>query len=181
MPPALRATVPASEVPWTLDVLGAPALVMTVYGTPGPQGSKKGFATKKGGKYTGRVAMVESSKKVKPWRDAVKAMAEHTVLPEHRPLLDGPLVADLVLTLARPQRPKHPVHPITYPDLSKLARSTEDALSKVAWADDARVVAYRRLEKVYVGASDLDALRAPGAVIRVWPVPAAVQLQLVTP
>lgn len=184
--PQPRAVAAPTESPWTLERLGDPAVVLQVFGTPGPQGSKNGFAVSKKGKggqrvYTGKVAMTESSKKVKPWRDAVKAIAEATVLPEHRPLLDGPLVADLVLTLARPQRPKHPVYPITYPDLSKLARSTEDALTGVAWADDARVIAYRRLDKVYVGSTDPDALPAPGALIRVWAVPAAVQLALVTP
>jgi len=38
-------------------------VTITVYGTPTPQGSKSGFAIKKDGQYTGRVAMVEGSNK----------------------------------------------------------------------------------------------------------------------
>ncbi len=51
------------------------------------------------------------------------------------------------------------------PDLSKLVRSTEDALSDAgAWEDDARVVECLA-RKVYAG--DPDALHIPGAVIRI--------------
>jgi Holliday junction resolvase RusA-like endonuclease len=175
--------VPA-EAPWTLDLLGSPALDFVVYGTPAPQGSKsyKGHRTsKKSGRSV--AVLAESSKKVKPWRNAVKAIAESLVLPEHRPLLDGALVADMVFSLPCPARfPKGKpddtrwLHgrPTTMPDLSKLARSTEDALTGVAWADDARVVAYRRLDKVYAGADDHDALLQPGARIRIWPAPVPV-------
>lgn len=182
--PLIDRHVPA-ETPWTLDVLGSPSLDFVVYGSPAPQGSKNGFAVSKKGKggarvYTGKVAMTESSKKVKPWRDAVAAIAASLVLPEHRPLLDGALVADMVFSLPRPARfPKSKADdtrwlhglPTTTPDLSKLARSTEDALTGIAWADDARVVGYRRLDKAYAGGDDHDALRQPGARIRIWPVP----------
>jgi Holliday junction resolvase RusA-like endonuclease len=55
------------------------------------------------------------------------------------------------------------------PDLSKLIRSTEDALTDAGvWTDDARVVAYHQPRKVYAGSADPDALHTPGAVIRVW-------------
>ena len=51
------------------------------------------------------------------------------------------------------------------PDLSKLARSTEDALSDAGLiADDARIVEYERLAKVFPG-EDPDALEAPGVLI----------------
>lgn len=167
------------EVPWTLDGLGEPAAAFGVYGIPAPQGSKNGRAIARKGAdgkkvYTGKVAMQESSKKVKPWRQAVAAIArEHA--PRH--LLIGPIVADMVFTLPRPARfPKNKpwdtrwLHgrPTTTPDLSKLARSTEDALTGILWHDDSHVVAYRRLEKVYVGSTDPDALTSPGAVVRVW-------------
>jgi crossover junction endodeoxyribonuclease RusA len=58
--------------------------------------------------------------------------------------------------------------PDRIPDLSKLCRSTEDALTDAGvWADDARVVRYGDLGKVYVSSPDPDALDVPGAVIRV--------------
>ena len=48
------------------------SIEIIVLGTPAPQGSKHGYAVKAKGAYTGKVAQVESSAKVKPWRMAVK-------------------------------------------------------------------------------------------------------------
>jgi len=151
-----------------------PDIQITVHGIPAPQGSKK-FV---GHNRAGRGVLVESSKKVKPWRSAVVAAA----IPARPPApLDGPLVADMVFTMPRPrshygtgrnagQLKERYVSavPDRAPDLSKLVRSTEDALTDAGvWADDARVVAYGRLAKVYAGSGDPDALDVPGAVIRV--------------
>jgi hypothetical protein len=101
--------------------------------------------------------------------------------PRQWEVLDGPLVADMVFTLPKPKdRPKTlRVLPHALPDLDKLARCTGDALGEDAKqfgrpliADDARIVAYRRLDKVYEGDPfDADALRRPGAVIRLWRYP----------
>lgn len=146
-----------------------PDLEFVVYGTPAPQGSKS-FK----GVQNGIARLVESSKKVKPWRVEVKAACERTVdaIPFWT-LLDGPLVASMVFTLRKPvSAPKRRrTWPDRMPDLSKLVRSTEDAITGVGWADDARVVEYRRLAKVFPG-EDRDALDVPGAVVRVWRVAA---------
>src|SRR5690606_41988758 len=98
---------------------------------------------------------------------------------------DDPLAVAMLFTRPRtkrhdrPGRTAHllkataPPRPAGAPDLSKLARSTEDALTSAGvWRDDARGVEYRRLAKVYVG-SDPDALSAPAAVIRVYRLGAA--------
>lgn len=136
-----------------------------VFGSPGPQGSKKFVGTTK----AGRGLMVESSKKVKPWRMDVKAQAEIAAASLGAPL-DGPLAVSMVFTLPKPKSaPKtRKTWADKKPDLSKLARSTEDAISDAGlWADDARVVEYARLAKVFPG-EDPDALTAPGVRVRVW-------------
>lgn len=46
-------------------------LTIVVHGQPAPQGSKRAFVNK----HTGRAALVESSKKVQPWRQAVVGRA----------------------------------------------------------------------------------------------------------
>lgn len=150
----------------------APAITITAYGIPGPQGSKayKGHRVSRA---TGRrvAVLVESSKKVKPWREEVEAAAiAATAAINGWQKLDGPLVAEVFFTLPKPtSAPKRRrTWPTKYPDLSKLLRSTEDALTTAGvWADDARVIGYRRLWKFFPNEGP-EALTAPGAVIHIW-------------
>lgn len=135
-----------------------------VYGTPGPQGSKsfKGISRR-----TGRAIMIESSRKVAPWREAV-VWAAREAKAGAAPM-DGPLSVSMVFTLRKPaSAPKRrKTWPDKKPDLSKLVRSTEDALTDAGViADDARIICYHTLRKVFPG-EDPQALDVPGVVIEV--------------
>jgi len=125
-------------------------LTITVHGTPAPQGSKR---------HVGNGVMVESSKKVKPWRQDVKHAALD-VLGDAPPLI-GPVLVDVTFTLTRPRghyrtgrnaellRDSAPAYPAGKPDIDKLLRSTLDALGEAGvWRDDAQVVA-ATMRKVY--------------------------------
>ncbi|MFI6179774.1 RusA family crossover junction endodeoxyribonuclease [Nonomuraea sp. NPDC051191] len=156
-----------------------PLITIMVYGTPGSQGSKRPV---------GKNRMIEQNATVKPWRQDVRQAAmdeidRRAAADEPFARLDGPIIAEMVFTMGdkpsgRPTWWPSGVrwskalwwHPASAPDLSKLLRSTEDALTQAGvWKDDARVVRYRELAKVYVGQVDEpDALRVPGAVIRLW-------------
>ncbi|AEW93000.1 hypothetical protein SCATT_06290 [Streptantibioticus cattleyicolor NRRL 8057 = DSM 46488] len=144
---------------------------MVVWGIPGPQGSKtpKGYRISRNGK---RVpVLVESSAKVKPWREAVAAAARVRLrsLPRWT-LLTEALAVGMHFTMPAPQRmPQGRVYPSVYPDLSKLVRSTEDALTGVVWKDDGLIVAYRGLSKTYPHLGPY-ALPRPGALLTVWTV-----------
>jgi crossover junction endodeoxyribonuclease RusA len=120
-----------------------------VEGRPAPQGSKRAFPN--GG-------MIEMSRYVGPWRNAV-AVAAYNATRGQDPL-DEPVRLRVAFYLARPKRSKFPTRPAVTPDLSKLVRATEDALTGLVWADDARVVSCLS-EKFW--ADD----REPGAFIRV--------------
>jgi crossover junction endodeoxyribonuclease RusA len=142
---------------------------ITVYGIPAPQGSKKFVGVSK----VGRGILIESSKAVKPWREAVKWAALETLkgLPL-RPdgkipfMYDCAVSVSMIFSLPKPpSAPKKRRWPDRKPDLSKLIRSTEDALTDAGvWVDDARVVAMTAA-KVYVGSTHLGALDRPGATI----------------
>jgi Holliday junction resolvase RusA-like endonuclease len=121
-------------------------------GSPAPQGSKK---------HVGHGVMIESSKAVKPWREAVKAAAPAIDRP-----LDGPIVVRMVFTVARPKSAKKTeTAPYRTPDLSKLCRATEDAITDAGlWADDARVSEYFGLAKVWYPYDPL-ALPTPGVIV----------------
>lgn len=155
----------------------APLLAFTVHGHPAPQGSKRGFINK----HTGRVVMREQSERLEPWRQAVTHGARNAMDHDKAMLaVDEPIVCDMIFTFMRPRshyrtgrnahllRDGAPARPDGSPDLDKLARSACDALTDAGvWRDDARVVEYGRLAKVYAR-EDGDALDVPGAVIRVW-------------
>lgn len=137
-------------------------LVLTVRGSPAPQGSKKFVGMTK----DGRGLMVESSKRVKPWRSDVRDAG--VLAMAGRDPFDGPLVVVMTFTLPKPSSaPKgRTTWPCRKPDASKLARSTEDALTDAGvWVDDARVVSLTS-NKVYPG-EGVDSLGSPGVVIRI--------------
>lgn len=139
-------------------------MIIIVFGDPAPQGSKKFVGVAKG---TGRGILVESSKRVKPWRQDVVTAAREAMTGFT--MFDGPLRVKMVFTLPKPSSaPKRRrTWPNKKPDVSKLARSTEDALVTAgAIRDDARIVEYGRLAKVFPG-EDPDALSSPGVLIEI--------------
>jgi Holliday junction resolvase RusA-like endonuclease len=151
-----------------------PRLVIDVYGQPAPQGSKRAFAVRgKGGVPTGRAAVIESSHdRVKSWRQAVLDEARAHA---GRGPLDLALAVNMVFFVARPKghygsgrnagrlRPSAPLWPAGVPDLSKLVRSTEDALTSAGiWRDDSLVV------QCYAAKCYADD-RPPGALITLHP------------
>jgi Holliday junction resolvase RusA-like endonuclease len=138
-------------------------LCIVVRGDPAPQGSK----SFKGLSKSGKGIMVESSKRVRPWRQDVVAAA--VIAMRGLEPLKGPLIVRMVFTLRKPNGlSKRRIHfPMRTPDLSKLARSTEDALTTAGvWEDDARVVEYSRLAKVFPN-EDPEALSSPGVRIEI--------------
>lgn len=100
-------------------------------GEPAPQGSKTGFIK------SGKVVMVESSKKVKPWREAVAAQTQ----AKKRVTFENPVEIALVFHLPKPKTVTRK-WPAVKPDLDKLIRSTFDGLTTGGlYTDDALVIA----------------------------------------
>jgi Holliday junction resolvase RusA-like endonuclease len=113
-----------------------------VPGRSAPGGSKSGFYR------NGRVIMAPASKFTKPWMRTVCAAAKQVY---HGRPIEKAVKLYLTFYLTRPknhwtktcelsktgrQRP----HPTVQPDLTKLIRSTEDALTGILWKDDCQVV-----------------------------------------
>jgi Holliday junction resolvase RusA-like endonuclease len=100
-------------------------------GEPAPQGSKTGFIK------NGRVVMIESSKKVKPWREAVAAQTKDKV----QVAFQEPVEIALVFHLPKPKTVTRK-WPAVKPDLDKVIRSTFDGLTTGGlYTDDALVIA----------------------------------------
>lgn len=104
-----------------------------VEGTPAPQGSK--VRTRHG--------MRESSKRVKPWRDHVRAEAEALNLQ-----MKPPYEVALRFRITRPKstNAEYPVAP-TVGDIDKLVRAVNDALTQSHIIDDDRHIVFQSAEK----------------------------------
>jgi crossover junction endodeoxyribonuclease RusA len=153
------------------------AISFMVVGDPAPQGSKK---------HVGNGVMVESSKRVKPWRQDVKDAALTAIADwqqTHGPWtpMTGPVAARIVFVLKRPQshyrtgthahvlRDDAPTYADKGDDADKLLRSTFDALTAAGiWIDD-RQVARGDFKKVYTGA--ISGMDTRGAFLFVRQIP----------
>jgi crossover junction endodeoxyribonuclease RusA len=108
------------------------ALELYVIGVPAPQGSKR---------HVGNGRMIESSKKVKPWREAVHRAVQEVIggNANFKPF-DGPLRITVTFYLPKPTT-VHRILPTVPPDLDKLDRGLLDALTLAGvWEDDSLVV-----------------------------------------
>ena len=141
--------------------------MIRVYGEPAPQGSKRAYVRGT------RAVLVESSAKVKPWRQAIVA----AVLQQEPNLrLAGPVCVRATFFHKRPKahygskqgqpylKPTAPTWVAKTPDLDKVLRSTLDGLVDSGLiADDSQVVVIHAQQR-YSGPDERE-----GAVIHVTP------------
>jgi crossover junction endodeoxyribonuclease RusA len=118
---------------------------LTVIGMPATQGSKRGFPIRRKNGKLG-VAIVESGgEHHRSWREAVANEARVALYRANKvwPPSDEPQVAEMTFYLPRPKSAKKSViFPDKKPDSLKLARAVEDALTKVLYTDDSRIVTH---------------------------------------
>jgi crossover junction endodeoxyribonuclease RusA len=120
-----------------------------VFGEPAPQGSKKSI---------GNNRFVETSKKLAPWRKAVKDAATGFVVED----LDAPIFVDVAFYLPKPKTVKRE-YPVVKPDADKLLRAVYDGITSAGvWRDDAMIIG-GSFRKFY--ASDTQPM---GANIRIY-------------
>ena len=142
----------------------SPIASFFVPGIPQPGGSKRGFVNPK----TGRIVILEDAKGNKDWRISVVAAALEAYTGDP---VGGSLELGVEFRMPRPKghygtgrnagqiRSSAPVFPTTRPDLTKLWRSTEDALTGILWRDDAQIIC-QHVRKVFS--------KQTGACITVW-------------
>jgi Holliday junction resolvase RusA-like endonuclease len=121
-----------------------------VHGKPQPAGSKRAFVLK-GGANKGRAIITDANPKARDWKIDVQHGARLATSDWDGNLLDGPLKVAFTFFLLRPKghyrtgknahllREDAPEMPTSKPDVLKLARGTEDALTGLVWRDDAQI------------------------------------------
>lgn len=131
------------------------SLSFTVLGRPQQRGSKSPFVYRgKDGKH--RASMCDDNKKSKAWMQEVRSAAYAAFVDrfgEDR-LFDGPLVLNALFFFQRPKshfgsgknsselKESAPAYHFQSPDLAKLIRALEDAMTGVVWVDDRLVFRY---------------------------------------
>ena len=121
-------------------------IAFTVFGISQTAGSKRAFPFKKSDGSLG-VRVSDDNPKGQSWKNAVASSAR---LVHRGELLSGALAVTMRFYRPRPQGHfgKHGLNktgleaiaPATRPDVLKLARCAEDALTGVLWRDDAQIV-----------------------------------------
>lgn len=126
-------------------------ITLDVLGTPAPKGSARAM------NIAGRARLIASSsnanaKAQKAWANAITTAALYAGLGCKEPF-PGPVWVSITFRMARPKGHygkrgllnSAPMHPCVYPDVDKLARCTLDALTRLVFEDDSRIVS------LYVG------------------------------
>lgn len=137
-------------------------LKFTVIGQPQTAGSKRAFVLRRrGGEIITRangspiVNVTDDNAKSKGWRQTVAWSARQAFSGE---LLRGALSVEFMFYRPRPKghfrtngelnkAGAEAPHPTTKPDVLKLARAAEDALTGVVWGDDAQIVDERLVKR----------------------------------
>lgn len=135
-------------------------IAFTVLGLSQTAGSKRSFVPTNRhtgqpfrSKTTGRIVVntVDDNPKSKGWKNDVASAARAQVGKDFG-LIEGPIVLSLCFYLPRPKchygsgrranilKPGSPGQHLQKPDVLKLARAVEDALTRVIWRDDCQIV-----------------------------------------
>ena len=125
-------------------IMGIAPIVFTVFGIAQSAGSKRGFARRRSDGST-FVSIVDDNPKSRDWKNAVTAAASQHYTGD---LLDCPIDLKLIFYRPRPLghfgkrgvRASAPAYPVSRPDVLKLARAVEDALTGVIYRDDSQIV-----------------------------------------
>jgi len=103
-----------------------------VRGVAVPKGSKKAFIA------GGRPIIVDDNRKaLKDWASAVSGALQSDW---EGPPLEGPVAVTLTFWFLKPPSARKRAYPVVKPDLDKIARAVLDAMTGIAFRDDAQVV-----------------------------------------
>ena len=116
-----------------------------VAGIPVPQGSSRAFVVK------GRAVITHANKETMSWRQRIATEAQRNRPSDWTMSRDTSYCVNAVFVFPRPPSAKEwkRKRPIVKPDLDKLIRNLNDALTDILWVDDCQVTCIE-IEKRYV-------------------------------
>lgn len=142
-------------------------IVFSVLGIPSPQGNKSAFPFQRKDGSLG-VSLREgrrpgSAEAFKSWRKSVANAASMSMQDRHEQLIRGPVVVDISFYVLRPKNATKKLFPASRPDLDKYVRCVCDALTKVVYEDDGRIISLQARKRF----ADSWSFGQPGAFISV--------------
>jgi len=130
-----------------------------ILGRPAPRGSKRAFPVRRKDGSLGVAVSDNTGERGRLWMAMVQEAARGA-LPPNWVVHSGPVKLFVVFHRSRPKahyttkgtvKPSAPAHPTVKPDLTKLLRAIEDALTGIVWRDDSQII-YQAASKEYAGA-----------------------------
>ncbi|MCL4735356.1 MAG: RusA family crossover junction endodeoxyribonuclease [Candidatus Omnitrophica bacterium] len=127
------------------------SIKFTVVGKQQPAGSKRVVTNR----HTGKAYVIDANDKARDWKTKVAQYASDAM--GGAGVMTGPIILIVVFAIMRPKshyttkgeiRESAPKYPTQKPDVTKLLRAVEDALTGVVWRDDAQVC-YQMASKSY--------------------------------
>lgn len=111
-------------------------LKITIYMRAQPQGSARAFVV------AGKAHITSDNKKLKPFRSELAQMALAELGDRPQPLFGKhePVAVNVIFCFQKPPSAKKRKFPTVKPDLDKVTRSVNDALTGIAFHDDAQIV-----------------------------------------
>ena len=134
------------------------SLTFTLYMKPEPQGSSKAFVI------AGKARITSANARMKPFRSELTRCALWEMSDQRVEMFAKhvPVRLDVLFTFRKPESVSNKrVHCVVKPDLDKLVRCVNDALTGAVWNDDGQVVettarkVYGPVEGVTVTVSEL--------------------------
>lgn len=113
-----------------------------VPGTPKPAGSKRAIVNR----FSGKAYVIDACEKSRDWKTTVAQVANDYYSGD---IISVPIVLQIDFYFPRPKghrkpcgqlRENAPSAKTTKPDLTKIIRAVEDALTGIIWRDDSQVV-----------------------------------------
>jgi crossover junction endodeoxyribonuclease RusA len=140
-------------------------LTFEVVGHPEPAGSKRTVPTSRDWRVRPGVRwqVLDANANAEPWKRVVANTAKGAMLKNRFAMIDGPCFVSMVFRLNRPQshfrsdgetlsaEGNRNTAPAKKPDALKLARAVEDALTGIAYRDDAQIVSEQIRKEFTVG------------------------------
>ena len=145
------------------------SILFFVSGIPVAKGSLSGFPfTRKDGRIG--VRMIDKTKGVKNWAETVAQAGREAMWKSGRKMFpaDVPVTLSTQFYVERPPSvAKDRVFPTVKPDLGKLERAIEDALTGIVYEDDKQIVTRPNSQKRYREPDREGHPRSPGVIITV--------------